>query len=129
MTVDLNNTTDDSVSDVETLIQGATLADFDGDPANIELHADDETTAVDSSNWNTADDFVLEDGRSEGPQRLEVTHTDPENHLITVEVLDTEGTDDMTIYGDFEATHAIHGIPTQLDWDGVVGTANIIINL
>jgi len=129
VTVTLVDGADYNVSEVESLIHGI----GETTPTGVSAWTDftvASTNAVSTDAVNF-DGITIEvtGGQSEGPQRLEITHTDPYNHLITVDVLDTQDTNDMTIFGSFEATHALPGIPTELDWDGVVGSVDIVINL
>jgi len=59
---------------------------------------------------------------------FKVYHSDTDVGLFSVEIKQAVVADaEITI--DFDATHQMPGMPTNLDWDGVVGSVDIVINL
>lgn len=63
-----------------------------------------------------------------GNELLDVYHVSSEEGLFSVE-LQTDINQEFEITVDFAATHQMPGMPTNIDWDGVVGSVDIVIQL
>ena len=126
ITVDLDESGDYGATDIQTLINDITDEAPEGvDWEEFEVNTDEEGE-VSGSEFD-GETIILEGGQSAGAQRVEVYHTNPEQHLISIKAL--EDFENITVNAAFETTHAIPGLPTNLDWDGVVGSIDIIVNV